>query len=100
MPTFFKDPPVRNKKYTNWVKTLPCCDCGAPADDPHHIIGTGCEGGMGTKACDLLTMPMCRECHTRLHEQPLMWEHQWKWVAKTLQQATKEGVIHELFMDS
>ena len=42
---------AEDSKYTRWVKTRPCCGCGARSDDPHHIIGHG-QGGMGTKAHD------------------------------------------------
>ncbi|TKU59826.1 DUF968 domain-containing protein [Citrobacter sp. wls713] len=59
--------------YTNWVKTQACCGCGAPADDPHHIIGHG-FGGTGTKAGDFHVMPFCRTCHTELHDNVALWE--------------------------
>ncbi|EHN97145.1 DUF968 domain-containing protein [Escherichia coli] len=52
--------------YTRWVKTQKCMTCGNQADDPHHIIGHGL-GGMGTKADDLLVIPLCRKCHNELH---------------------------------
>jgi hypothetical protein len=94
---FFKDLPVRNKKYTDWVKSLECCVCGAPADDPHHGIALGYgEGGTGTKACDLLTMPMCRPCHNEIHQPESNKEDQWRYIAKTLQRAIKDGVIQRL----
>lgn len=86
--SFFKDKPYRDKKYTDWVRSLDCCICGAPADDPHHIIGAG-EGGMGTKACDLLTMPLCRPHHAEMHKDKTMQLVQWDFVSKTLQRAIK-----------
>lgn len=58
---------AEDSKYTRWVKTRPCCGCGARSDDPHHIIGHG-QGGMGTKAHDFFTIPLCRKCHDALHE--------------------------------
>lgn len=64
---------VEDSKYTRWVKTQPCCSCGARADDPHHIIGHGL-GGMGTKPSDYLTIPLCRTCHRNLHDNPTAWE--------------------------
>ncbi|WP_336062457.1 DUF968 domain-containing protein [Serratia sp. 201] len=64
---------VEDSKYTRWVKTRPCCGCGARADDPHHIIGHGL-GGMGTKPSDYLTIPLCRTCHRKLHDDPAAWE--------------------------
>jgi len=87
-----KDKPFRSKKYLDWVKSLDCCLCGCPSDEAHHAIGVG-ESGMGTKACDSLTMPMCRGCHTRFHGSPEEWAGQWKLIAKTLQRAIKEGVL-------
>ncbi len=101
--SFFKDPPVRNKKYTDWVKSLECCNCGAPADDPHHGIALGYgESGTGTKACDLLTMPLCRPCHNLIHldnaQGNNMKDDQWRWIAKTLQKAIKDDLIVDLMV--
>ncbi|MBL5904429.1 DUF968 domain-containing protein [Serratia fonticola] len=62
-----------NPKYLQWVKSQPCVCCGARADDPHHIIGHG-QGGMGTKAHDLLTIPLCRQHHDDLHRDMSRWE--------------------------
>lgn len=59
--------------YLQWVKTQPCEGCGSPADDPHHLIGWG-QGGMGTKAHDVLSIPLCRTCHTELHNDPVKFE--------------------------
>ena len=92
--SFFKDPPYRNKKYLKWIDGLDCCLCGAPADTHHHIIGIG-DGGTGTKACDLLAMPVCNACHIpkfhRLDTYPELRDEQWKYVSKTLQRAIKDG---------
>ncbi|WP_145494382.1 DUF968 domain-containing protein [Yersinia bercovieri] len=62
-----------NKKWLKWVKSQQCCGCGSSADDPHHIIGHG-QGGMGTKAHDLFTIPLCRLCHDALHADMHTWE--------------------------
>ncbi|HFD6317029.1 TPA: DUF968 domain-containing protein [Yersinia enterocolitica] len=62
-----------NKKWLKWVKSQQCCGCGSSADDPHHIIGHG-QGGMGTKAHDLFTIPLCRLCHEALHADMHTWE--------------------------
>ncbi|EQB98772.1 DUF968 domain-containing protein [Photorhabdus temperata] len=63
----------QNAKWLQWVKSQPCAGCQRPADDPHHIIGHG-QGGMGTKAHDLFTIPLCRECHDELHRDMRQWE--------------------------
>ena len=85
----------RNKRYTDWVKTLPSCISGLLADDPHHLIGHG-QGGEGTKASDLFCIPLTRVEHDDLHQYGWsMWEHnhgsQWRYVAETLQRAILEG---------
>jgi len=91
----YKLSPIRSKKYKAWVVSLNCCNCGAPADDPHHAIGVG-ESGAGMTACDLLIMPMCRGCHTWIHNTPEAWPNQWMWISKTLQRAVKEGIVLSL----
>jgi len=81
----------RNKKYRDYIKTLECCcGCGKPADDCHHAIGVG-EGGTALTASDLLTMPMTRGCHTKIHNTPEIWPEQWRWIAKTLEKAIEDG---------
>ncbi|EAS2066412.1 DUF968 domain-containing protein [Salmonella enterica] len=83
-------------EYTRWVKRQPCCGCGKQADDPHHIIGHGFSG-TGTKACDLLVIPLCRVCHDALHADIRAWEEQngsqLLWLARTLARATGIGAI-------
>ncbi|HDL7206759.1 TPA: DUF968 domain-containing protein [Yersinia enterocolitica] len=65
-----------NRKYLQWVKSQPCCGCGNGDCDPHHIIGHG-QGGMATKAHDLFTFPLCRNCHDELHANQRAWEEQY-----------------------
>ncbi|WP_342080095.1 DUF968 domain-containing protein [Yersinia enterocolitica] len=76
-PASFMRIPKRHRwesaKWLKWVKSQQCCGCGGSADDPHHIIGHG-QGGMGTKAHDLLTIPLCRACHDALHADMRVWE--------------------------
>ncbi|EAN8329761.1 DUF968 domain-containing protein [Salmonella enterica] len=83
-------------EYTRWVKRQPCCGCGKQADDPHHITGHG-FGGTGTRACDLLVIPLCRVCHDALHADTRAWEEQngsqLLWLARTLAGATGIGAI-------
>ncbi|HGG2623016.1 TPA: DUF968 domain-containing protein [Yersinia enterocolitica] len=62
-----------NRRYLQWVKSQPCCGCGDGGCDPHHIIGYG-QGGMATKAHDLFTFPLCRNCHDELHANQRAWE--------------------------
>lgn len=64
-----------NDNYLKWVKSQPCCVCNSIAHDAHHLIGYG-QGGMGTKAHDLFTIPLCRVHHDALHHDPNGWEHE------------------------
>ena len=88
-----KSKAFRSKRYLQWVKTQPCVLCGSPADDAHHIIGTGNLSGMGMTAPDVFTMPACRQHHTTIHQSPEVWSAQWEWIARTLAKAVAEGVL-------
>jgi hypothetical protein len=84
---------MKSRKYLNWVKSLDCCLCGAPADDPHHLIGVGNMGGMGMKAPDITAIPVCRGCHNSIHAKPELWPDQWEYIVRTLAMAFKDGII-------
>jgi len=59
----FPKPTVwRSRKYLDYVKSLPCCVCQFPADDPHHEQAEG-QGGIGTRPSDERTLPLCRVHH-------------------------------------
>jgi len=73
------------------------------SSDAHHGISLGYgESGTGTKACDLLTMPLCRPCHNLMHldnaQGNEMKSDQWRYIAKTLQKAIKDDVIFDLLV--
>lgn len=87
------DPRWRSRKYLDWVKTLPCVMCGAPADDPHHIKGIGNLSGAGLTAPDGYALPVCRSHHEEIHQNPDLWPMQFEWVARTLNRALAEGVL-------
>lgn len=86
---------VEDRAYMDWVKTLPCCGCGVPADDPHHITGIG--KGMGSKVPDYFVIPVCRKCHDEIHHDASTWEFhcgaQAEHVMYTLLQAITEKQI-------
>lgn len=87
---------IEDRKYLDWVKTLPCCGCHAPADDPHHMHSRGYKG-MGTKVPDYWTIPLCRTCHDNLHRNVDSWEEtngeQIEHVALTMLRALYEGKL-------
>jgi len=98
-PTMMKRPKRTRwdkPKYLAWVKTQPCECCGRPSDDPHHLIGWG-QGGMGTKAHDSLVIPLCRQHHTELHNDPVKFERkhgtQPEMIIRVLDRAFALGVL-------
>ena len=59
----FKKKIFRDRSYLDYIKSLPCCNCGREAE-PHHTQ----VGGTGIKGSDYRTVPMCRTCHMILHQ--------------------------------
>jgi len=82
---------IENKPYLDFVRTLPCIFCRTDHAEPHHIISIG-MGFMGGKAADIHTMPLCRGCHTEVHENPDDYP-QTKWMVLTQEKAIKVGVL-------
>lgn len=77
-----------NDRYLAFVRGLPCCHCGvSPAGDAHHVIGVGNFSGVGLKAPDSLSMPLCRSCHGLVHATPDIWSSQWGWMLDTINRA-------------
>ena len=91
----------RSDKYGKFVKSLPCCVTGMPADTWHHIKGYGLSGAR-LKASDLFTMPIKHEPHMHYHSNPKHWEElngsQLIHVGKTINKALIEGVIDFKFV--
>ena len=88
--------PFRSRAYLQYVSSLQC-PCGNPADEAHHVIDCGLGGGMGTKPSDLATIPLCRTCHSMIHNNVAAWENvfgpQMLWVYLTIEEARENGVI-------
>jgi hypothetical protein len=57
-------------KYLRFIRGKPCMTCGAlPPSDPHHVSIKGLTvKGTGIKVSDLYTVPLCRICHSRIHQ--------------------------------
>lgn len=60
---FPKPQMCRDKKYLAWLRTQPCCICGAGNTVAHHTS----TGGIGLKGSDLLAIPLCPPCHDMIH---------------------------------
>ena len=87
------------KRYTNWVATLPCASCGLDDETTvaHHLKHRHSPhggAGIGMKANDFLTMPLCFSCHDRAHSgdaDVLDWQADH--IFKTLTTAFNSGII-------
>ena len=67
MTSYFKIKRVEDKKYLASAINRRCCICGNPICCMHHIrINT--NSGMGIKADDGLTIPLCGICHDLAHD--------------------------------
>lgn len=71
--------------------------CGAQPE-PHHVKIKGLSlGGMGMKAPDLFTIPLCREHHDELHRDIARWEEtygpQYEHLIRTLDRALRNGAV-------
>jgi hypothetical protein len=49
--------------------------------------------GIGMKAPDWATMPLCAKHHNELHATPELWPEQWEMVVRTLGKAIDDGVL-------
>ena len=52
----------RSEEYLKFIRTLPCCVCGAAAE-PHHAG----RSYKGLKSSDYSCVPLCRQDHRELH---------------------------------
>ena len=61
--------PYRSEKYKKFIRSKPCFRCGITS---YHISVVPAHqnfgyGGMGTKAPDIWTIPLCTNCHSDEH---------------------------------
>ena len=96
-----KDEPIRSKAYLRLVAQLPCKHCGIWGHSQAAHANTG--KGMGTKACDLQTFPLCadrpgqRGCHSLFDQGALFGKEarrliEQAWVADTQRQIHAMGI--------
>lgn len=55
----------RNRRYLDWIDTLPCLVCRGPATH-HHESEKGGKG-MGMKCSDYRSVPLCAKHHNSVH---------------------------------
>lgn len=55
---------IRSNEYLAFVRTLPCSACNAaPRSEAHHTEA----GALSDKCDDTKTIPLCVNCHDRIH---------------------------------
>jgi hypothetical protein len=66
-----RQPRERDNKHLDYIRSLPCCICGGPAE-PAHIRTPSLEHGkehtgMAEKPSDKWVVPLCRPHHEEQH---------------------------------
>ena len=94
-----KDKRWQNKDYLKFVSEMPCSNCSiidgtVVAHHLKHRYSPWGGGGMGLKASDILTMPLCYDCHSRAQNgDGDILDFQAPFIFKALDAATKHDVI-------
>ncbi len=83
---------MKDRKYLEWVAGLPCIHCGAQSQ-AHHLRVSQLGAGMGKKASDYFTLPVCYQCHTGCHDGTFGKETQMRWCLQTIFKALNEGIL-------
>jgi len=85
----------RSPKYLAFVRTLPCCVCGRPANAAHHIKGLYHLSGASLKAPDSYTMPVFDgpgdTCHRKIHDDAGLRARQPEFILATIAKAAGLG---------
>ena len=62
-----KPPKYKDKKYLDYIRSLPCPFCQQRAE-PHHVRRHCWGAGTGTKPHDFVAVPRCRIHHDPYYE--------------------------------
>ena len=64
-----RNPPLRDRKYLNWLRTQPCIVTGQYGDD-HETVDPAHMGtaGVGLKSDDCLALPLLHSIHAACHQ--------------------------------
>lgn len=83
---------VKSRKYLEWVSEQPCIYCGHDSQ-AHHLRINVLGAGMGKKAPDYFTLPVCYTCHADCHNGKIDKETQMRWCLQTIGRAFECGII-------
>lgn len=103
--TAANDERFRSPEYLAWVRTLPCCVCGAVGGvAAHHVTGMWQLSGMALKPGDNFVMPACdpiyghdRDCHQQIHADKVLRDRQPGFIRDTISRGVRrfDGGIKE-----
>jgi hypothetical protein len=89
--------PVRSRRYLAFVRSHPCCSCGALAPSEAHHWG---PRAVGEKTDDLRTVPLCRRCHDAWHGPAGTLPGRDRATSERLMLAVQVGLLVRYFADS
>ena len=76
---------MRNASRLAAIRKLPCVKCGSSPVDAAHSNQSSHGKGMGLKACDTKTIPLCRSHHVEYDQfQKMNRSQSAEWFAKML----------------
>lgn len=62
--------PARSPAYLAYIRRQPCATCGGGPCEAHHLKIRGTVA-MGRKVSDYQAVPLCRDCHRQVHDDPI-----------------------------
>jgi len=87
---------MRDRKRLAAIRKLPCVVCGSSPVDAAHSNQSGNGKGMGLKACDSKTIPLCRNHHVEYDQfQKMNRSESVEWFDKMLEKTERMLSIND-----
>ena len=87
---------MRDRKRLAAIRKLPCVVCGRSPVDAAHSNQSSHGKGMGLKACDTKTIPLCRSHHVEYDQfQKMNRSQSVDWFAKMLEKTERMLSIND-----
>ena len=84
---------AKERRYLEWVASLPCSHCGTEPVQAHHLRDIALGAGKGMRAEHYLTLPVCYTCHQYCLNGTYDKETQFRWALKTITKAFNQKII-------
>jgi hypothetical protein len=86
-----KESPVRSEAYRRLVADMRCIKCGRPG--PSQCAHMNYGKGMGIKASDLDTFPMCPDCHRWLDQGVVLFKEERRKIEQRWARDTRAAIL-------